>query len=192
METSQTPVLTKQQQKHSLSGKKKLQGRSLFASPYDTYWPELKEDDEEDFNKVLLSALKPVSNPKVRVKWSELKNVPQEKRRDVRRELEMEAMKNMCREEEQKSRESLCLGVNAVTRGLNSSQVSSVLLAKDVDPKLLISHIITMCGIKGIPILIVPALRQFTKITLGFSCIALAIKKTSIEDFRELRHREVI
>lgn len=188
METSQTPILTKQQQKRTLSGKKKLQGRSLFASPYDTYWPELDKNAEKDFNELLLSALKLVGKPKVRVQWSELRKVPRDQRKEVRRKLEMESVMNTSQDEEQKSRESLCLGVNAVTRGLNSSVVSSVLLAKDADPKLLISHIITMCSMKAVPILLVPALRHITKQALGFSCIALAIKNKSVEDFEELHN----
>ena len=125
---------------------------------------------------MIYSALKPYAKPKIRVQWSELKKVPRDQRREIRRKMEMESLMNMSQDQEQKSRESLCLGVNAVTRGLNSSVISSVLLAKDADPKLLISHIITMCSIKRVPVLLVPALRHITKESLGFSCIALGIK----------------
>ena len=73
-------------------------------------------------------------------------------------------------------RQCLFLGVNAVTRGLESMSVGCVLLAKDADPKILISHIPTMCGMQGVPILIMSSLRSIVSTALGFSCIALGIK----------------
>jgi len=60
--------------------------------------------------------------------------------------------------------------------------VGCVLLAKDADPKILISHIPTMCGMQGVPILIMSSLRSIVSTALGFSCLALGIKvcKSSI------------
>lgn len=68
------------------------------------------------------------------------------------------------------------LGVNTVTRGLESASVGCVLLAQDVDPRMLISHIPTMCAMQGVPVLIMSSLRSIVNTTLGFSCIALGIK----------------
>ena len=116
----------------------------------------------------------------MRVQWSELKKVPREERRQLRRKMEAAAAQNMSQDEEQKSRENLCLGVNAVTRGLHSSVLASVLLAKDVDPRMLISHIITMCSTKAVPVLVVPSLRQVTKEALGFSCLAVGFKVSTL------------
>jgi ribosomal protein L7Ae-like RNA K-turn-binding protein len=71
------------------------------------------------------------------------------------------------------------LGVNSVTRGLESASVGFVLLAQDADPKILISHIPTMCAMQGVPILIMPSLRSVVSTALGFSCIALGVKVRS-------------
>lgn len=68
------------------------------------------------------------------------------------------------------------LGVNTVTRGLESSLVGCVLLAHDADPRMLISHIPIMCAMQGVPILIMSSLRSIVNTTLGFSCLALGIK----------------
>jgi ribosomal protein L7Ae-like RNA K-turn-binding protein len=73
-------------------------------------------------------------------------------------------------------RQCLFLGVNAVTRGLESASVGCVLLAQDADPKLLVSHIPTMCGVQGVPVLIMPSLRSIVSTALGFSCLALGVK----------------
>jgi ribosomal protein L7Ae-like RNA K-turn-binding protein len=73
-------------------------------------------------------------------------------------------------------RQSLFLGVNSVTRGLESASVGCVLIAQDADPKILVSHIPTMCGVQGVPVLIMSSLRSIVSTTLGFSCIALGVK----------------
>jgi ribosomal protein L7Ae-like RNA K-turn-binding protein len=73
-------------------------------------------------------------------------------------------------------RQCLFLGVNSVTRGLESASVGCVLLAQDADPKMLISHIPTMCGMQGVPILIMSSLRSIVSTTLGFSCLAVGVR----------------
>lgn len=50
----------------------------------------------------------------------------------------------------------LFVGVNEVTKGLERGQVATVLLARDVSPSLLISHIPTLCYTQDASLVVIP------------------------------------
>ncbi|XP_069699938.1 uncharacterized protein [Periplaneta americana] len=175
METPEALTLSEQKQKSTLSAKKNKKKdkrvRTMFASPYNPYWPVVEEDDAAEVNQLLSSALEPAKKAVIKVNWSELKKLPCAQRREARRKQQGESPE---------LRKSLLLGVNAVTRGLETTTVGCVLLAQDADPRVLVSHIPTMCGMQGVPVLVLPDLRTISNISLGFSCLALGIKKYAL------------
>ncbi|PNF28110.1 hypothetical protein B7P43_G12267 [Cryptotermes secundus] len=185
MEQPETSVLTEKQERFALSGKKNKKrdrhGHTVIASPYDPYWPVLAEDAEVELNQLLLSVLHPVRRPVSKVNWSELRKVPLKQRREVRQKLQQESNADFSSDRSEELRRCMFLGVNSVTRGLESASVGFVLLAQDADPKILVSHIPTMCAMQGVPILIMPSLRSIVNTALGFSCIALGVKRSAVE-----------
>lgn len=79
-------------------------------------------------------------------------------------------------------RDQLVFGINAVTRAIENAKVSLVLLANDVNPQLLIKHVIDGCHVQEIPVLQVPKLREIIKEVLHFPAIAVAFKIPSEND----------
>lgn len=72
-------------------------------------------------------------------------------------------------------RKHLKFGLNSVFRAIQLLKVTSCLVAGDVEPNLLVTHLVTAASTRGIPVLIVPKLKQITFRELGFSCTALGI-----------------
>ncbi|PNF28112.1 hypothetical protein B7P43_G12267 [Cryptotermes secundus] len=145
MEQPETSVLTEKQERFALSGKKNKKrdrhGHTVIASPYDPYWPVLAEDAEVELNQLLLSVLHPVRRPVSKVNWSELRKVPLKQRREVRQKLQQESNADFSSDRSEELRRCMFLGVNSVTRGLESASVGFVLLAQDADPKILRSAV---------------------------------------------------
>lgn len=71
-------------------------------------------------------------------------------------------------------REGLILGVNDVTKGLESGNLHCVLITADVKPKLMVEHIIDQSILLQIPVLVVPELRKVVKDTCGISSVTIA------------------
>lgn len=78
------------------------------------------------------------------------------------------------------ARSALALGINAVYRHLHKSNVAAVVVADDIEPRSLVSHVILKCQRDRVPILPAPNLRSVTNKTLGFECIAIGFLKTSL------------
>jgi len=68
------------------------------------------------------------------------------------------------------------LGINAVTRALEKDNVCCVLLDANVEPRLMIKHIIVMAQNKKIPVLLLPVLKTVTLQQIGFATAAFALK----------------
>lgn len=80
-------------------------------------------------------------------------------------------------EEAKKKRLELCIGVNALTRGIKDDKVAAALIAGDITPSQLAAHLNFKCTRKNIPYLYVSNMRQYINDALGFPCIALGFKK---------------
>lgn len=70
----------------------------------------------------------------------------------------------------------MILGINAVTRALEKDNVCCVLLDANVEPLLLIKHIVIMAQNKKTPVLLLPVLKTVTLQNIGFATAAFALK----------------
>lgn len=70
----------------------------------------------------------------------------------------------------------MIMGINIVTRALEKNNVCCVLLDANVEPPLIIKHIITMAVNKEIPVLLLPILKIVTLERIGFATTAFALK----------------
>lgn len=75
-------------------------------------------------------------------------------------------------------RKSVILGINAITRALEKNSVCCILLDANVEPPLLVKHIVVMAQNKKVPVLLLPVLKTVTLQTIGFATAALALKVT--------------
>lgn len=166
-----TPVLTKKQQKQSLSAKKgPVKGlRNVLAQPQDNYWPVVNQLDEQKLSSVLQKSLPALKRPSQK-----------EKKKKVSSNEGTEAKEQQIQIEESLPDKdilnSIVLGINTVTRSLEKNQVCCILLDANVEPPLLIKHIIMMAQNKKKPVLLLPSLKALTFKNIGFQCTALALK----------------
>lgn len=102
-----------------------------------------------------------------------------EERTAARKEAKKEALKKEGNNDEDFS-ESVIMGVNRLTRALEKSNVCCALLDANVDPPLLIRHIVDMAPNKNVPVLLLPILKTVTLQTIGFASAAFALKVNHI------------
>lgn len=73
-------------------------------------------------------------------------------------------------------RKFMIMGINEVTRALEKNTVCCVLLDVNVEPSLMIKHIVTMAVNKKIPVLLLPILKTVTLEKMGFATTTFALK----------------
>ena len=171
-----TPVLSKQQQKHTLSAKKTPSKglRNVLAQPQDSYWPVATADKcvmLEELLKKLMPAVKRVSHI---IPWSQLRHM----KRDERAQAKKEAFLKQDHVPNTEIANSVIMGLNAITRSLEKNTVCCILVDANIEPQLLIRHIIMMAQNKKVPILLLPNLKANTLSTIGFASAACALKNT--------------
>ncbi|XP_076653686.1 uncharacterized protein LOC143359565 [Halictus rubicundus] len=170
-----TPILTKQQQKHSLSAKKTpAKGlRNVLAQPQDNFWPIVREAQKCSQLEQLLRKLMPaIKRPSRTIPWSQLKEMSKEERSKVK----LEALQKQEHVPDTEILNSVVLGLNAITRSLEKNIVSCVLMDAGIDPQLLVKHIIMMAQNKKIPIVILPNFKTTVLNAIGFASAACALK----------------
>ncbi|XP_046990969.1 uncharacterized protein LOC124596043 isoform X1 [Schistocerca americana] len=166
----ETPVLTKNQQKRTLAGKKKPREkclRNVLMKP--KIFTNLVADEAvaENIFKTLESTINESEEQITSdVKTSKCDN-PKRKTEKNKRQRVLK---------EKGLRKYLCLGVNEVARAVEGGHILSVLLEKDVDPQFMVSHIGTLCAVHNIPCIVVSGLRNGTSRAFGFPCICLGVK----------------
>lgn len=69
-----------------------------------------------------------------------------------------------------------------MTKIIEKDEAISVLLANDVEPHLMIKHIIDLCILKLVPILVVSNFKEFLKQVLGISAAAIAFAKDVVDN----------
>lgn len=164
-----TPVLTKKQQRQSLSAKKgPIKGlRNVLAQPNDTYWPLVGPEDDAKLKSTLQQLLpalrRPTRKEKRNKKWARENDKVKEKSIEIK-----EPNKDLLN--------SIIFGINIVTRSLEKNELCCILLDADVEPPFLIKHIIMMAQAKKIPIVLLPSLKSHTLENIGFASSALALK----------------
>lgn len=170
-----TPILTKKEQRQSLSAKKgPIKGlRNILAQPFETFWPLVNVDEFPTLVTLMNELLPLIKRPTFTIPGSMLRHMSKEERRLARKEaLEKQTIKpdiNMLK--------SMIVGINAVTRTLEKDKVCCILLDANVEPSLLIKHIVLMAQNKKIPVLLLPILKTITLQTIGFATAALALKR---------------
>ncbi|KYN21214.1 PREDICTED: uncharacterized protein LOC108760035 [Trachymyrmex cornetzi] len=167
-----TPVLTKKQQRHSLSAKTgPIRGlRNILAQPTKNFWPIINVDQYPELMTNLNTILPSIKKSNCKIPKDMLKNLTKKDRALAR--------KKMLEETPPKPDilKFMVMGNNEVTRALEKNNVCSILLDANTDPLILIKHIISMAVNKKIPILMLPMLRTVTK-EKGFPSRVLALKQ---------------
>ncbi|CAK9821882.1 hypothetical protein ANTRET_LOCUS526 [Anthophora retusa] len=170
-----TPVLSKQQQRQSLSGKK-LQNkglRNVLAQPQDKFWPIVDAEKCSVLEELLNRLMPAIKRPFRSIPWSQLRHMKKEERAQAKKEA-------LVKEENVPNPEivgSIVLGINAITRSLEKENVCCILMEANIDPHLLVKHVIHMALNKKVPILMFPKLKTVTLNTIGFATAACALKK---------------
>ncbi|XP_053988060.1 uncharacterized protein LOC128891652 [Hylaeus anthracinus] len=169
-----TPILTKQQQKHSLSAKKtSAKGlRNVLAQPQDSYWPSVSTDKYPDLESLLTNLTTAIKRTHHDLPWSKLRHMKKEERALAKKEA-LSKEGNVLNTE---IINSVILGLNAITRSLEKSNVCCVLMDAHIEPQFLIRHIIIMAQNKKVPILLLPNLKTITLNSIGFASAAFALK----------------
>ncbi|XP_008212584.1 uncharacterized protein LOC100679008 [Nasonia vitripennis] len=175
MTSTATPVLSKAQQRKSLSAKKgPIKGlKNVLAQPYENYWPLLKNDEGATLEKLLQRLLPVLKRSESKVPWSQLRKVKKEERAAARRAAQVNSDSNY----DEVAAKSVVFGVNAVTRLLEKDNASCILLDGNVDPSLLVKHVVVMAKNKDIPVILLSFLKRVTLETIGFASAAIGLKK---------------
>lgn len=171
-----TPVLSKQQQRQSLSGKK-LQNkglRNVLAQPQDKFWPIVDAEKCSILEELLNRLMPAIKRPSRSIPWSQLRHMKKEERAQAKKEALIVKEENVPNPE---IVGSIVLGINAITRSLEKENVCCILMEANIDPHLLVKHVIHMALNKKVPILMFPKLKTVTLNTIGFATAACALKK---------------
>lgn len=72
-------------------------------------------------------------------------------------------------------------GVNETTRLLENNSASSILITGDVNPQIMVKHIIDMAVLKKVSVLIIPNLRSTLKEKTGIASVVIAFKGVSMD-----------
>ncbi|XP_011168630.2 uncharacterized protein LOC105201998 isoform X1 [Solenopsis invicta] len=168
-----TPVLTKKQQRHSLSAKKKgpTKLKNVLAQPYPNFWPVISVDQYPELVanlNMILPSIKPFNS---RLPKHVLKDIPKKDRALARKEMLEKAPPKP------DILKFMIIGVNVITRALEKNNVCCVLLDSNVEPPLIIKHVVTMAVNKKIPVLLLPILKAVTLEKMGFATAAFALKQ---------------
>ncbi|CAH0563316.1 unnamed protein product [Brassicogethes aeneus] len=171
----ETPILSKNQQKNALSSKKKSRVtiKNVVASPYNCFWPQISHEDNTKLTGALEKYLPRIKTPRTSVPWDILKSVPRGERKQFREDYSDVKVEN-------KKPESfgIVFGVNDVTKCLEKNELDSVLISSDVQPRLMVGHVIDMCVLNNCNVLIVEELRNKLKATCGFNSVVVGFKRS--------------
>ncbi|KAL1494068.1 hypothetical protein ABEB36_009725 [Hypothenemus hampei] len=168
----EAPVLTKAQQKNSLRAKKtktKAVVRNVLASPYSKYWPKITAEEATTLREILTNNLPKIVVSMEKIPWKEYKKISKSKRKPQNQKNDQELIAE--------KKQGLIFGVNDVTKALEKASVASVLITEDVQPRLMVEHLIEQSVLTLTPILVVPKLREILKTVCGFSSITIAFTK---------------
>lgn len=72
------------------------------------------------------------------------------------------------------------MGINANTRALEKNNICCVLLDANIEPPLLVKHVVIMAQNKKVPVLLLPVLKAVTLETIGFAVAAVGLKVKNV------------
>nr|XP_023021675.1 uncharacterized protein LOC111510051 isoform X1 [Leptinotarsa decemlineata] len=174
----ETPILTKKQQKLSLSAKKRKPKetiKNVLASSFNNFfWPKVPSEHHGTLVEILKNNLPRMKENRINTPWRELKKVPKADRKKFREDY----IKNVTGQVVTKIESGgMCLGVNNVTKLLETNNADTVLIAGDVHPILMVQHLIDLAILYRVPVLILDDLRDLLKTHTGISSLALGVRK---------------
>ncbi|XP_015607958.1 uncharacterized protein LOC107273876 isoform X2 [Cephus cinctus] len=141
-------------------------------------WPVLEDDKDASLKNLLKRLLVVLKRNPVNISWAKLKKMTKEERL-VAKEAAKTEVSTLA---DQKIINSTVIGVNAVTRSLEKNAVCCVLLDANVEPVLLIKHIVNMALKRNVPVLLIPFLKSVTVETMNFATAAIAFKNNVAKD----------
>ncbi|GAB6024223.1 hypothetical protein CHUAL_008921 [Chamberlinius hualienensis] len=160
------------------NNKKKSKPTTQFASPYELTWPKIAGNDQEFIRQRLQSTLS--SLPLAR--WKGPLPTSEGPFNDLKSKNERKKL--LCKEHWEKGkqfRKHFSFGISKVIRDLEKDELAVVLVAKDVQPEVLIEPLLTMCCSRSIHAGAVNLLGTTIKTSLNFnSCSAFGIKKSAL------------
>ncbi|KAJ8681015.1 hypothetical protein QAD02_016802 [Eretmocerus hayati] len=170
-----TPVLTKAQQRRSLSAKKgPVKGlKNVLAQPFDNFWPVLKNDHEANLEILLKELLPVLKRSEIKVPWSKLRKMNKEERSAAKKAIQIEPNESY----DENAVKSVVMGINGVTKLLEKNDVCGILLDATVTPSLLIKHIVAMAQKKDVPVLLIAFLKKLTLDLVGFASASFGLRK---------------
>ncbi|BES87708.1 Hypothetical protein NTJ_00508 [Nesidiocoris tenuis] len=168
---------------------KNLVIRNLLCAPKEDEWPRLPDQEALLVKKELKKHLVLLNVPRLKKPWREMKKLNKEGRKLYAQQLEearpAEELKAV--NEAKQLRSWLFIGINAVSRALESDAAACCLLAEDVSPPSLVKHVVQLALNFKVPVFIVGGFKKFCKEVIGFPCIALGIAKPCNPDTKD-RH----
>lgn len=178
---TEAPVLSKKQQNQSLSAKKtktKTCIKNVLATPFKkSHWPCICEDHYNSLKAVLEEDLPRLVPEKVKISWKEMKHVPRNERKKFRQEcLQKQIAEREKSDVQCENRDGLILGVNDVSKALENSSVSHILITAEVEPRILVKHVINQAIMNKVPTLVMPYLRTLLKAKCGISSMVLGFR----------------
>ncbi|XP_011313186.1 uncharacterized protein [Fopius arisanus] len=131
-------------------------------------------DDEGKLKNILTESLPNKTAQLREISWAQLRKMSKDERANLKKENKLKK-----KDAGDKMTENMCLGVNAVTRSLEKDSLISVLIDSNVEPLIMIKHVVAMCQRKNIPVILIPFLKTTTFQKLGFAAAALGLRKLS-------------
>ncbi|XP_024084808.1 ribonuclease P protein subunit p38-like [Cimex lectularius] len=165
--------------------------RNVLCQPFSTPWPRINEEEAQLLVPTLKSALIPMKIEKLKAPWKDLRKLKKEERKEKTIAFLNSLPKEQkeIRNEALKLRDLLFFGINSVSRGVENKLVQFSVVADEVNPKVLIKHLVQLLYNAGIPVLLVPNLKTVTNDSIGFPCAAIGFKK--MEDSNKNRFSEL-
>ncbi|XP_057659467.1 ribonuclease P protein subunit p38-like [Diorhabda carinulata] len=179
----ETPILSKKQIKNSLSAKKnrpKETIKNVMKLPYsNNFWPEISIKDQEELENILTKNLPRYYVKKTNIPWRELKNIPKPERKEFRTKYNEDH--NIPHEKIVKPVDVL-IGINKVSKALESNSAQAILISSKVQPRLLVQHIIDLAVLYNVPILCLNNLCERMKSVTGIQTVCFGISKNNCND----------
>ncbi|KAJ8916819.1 hypothetical protein NQ315_005826 [Exocentrus adspersus] len=173
----ETPTINKTQKKSTLSAKKvrtKETIKNIVAAPYNnSYWPRISPEDEETLKIVLQNNLPRIKADRIPVPWRVIKNIPKPERREFRNNFKRNGEIKL----DNNDRKALTFGSNGVTKLLEDKSAKVIFISSDVQPKIMVQHILDAAVLYGLPVIIFYNLRSLLSEVCGVTSAVICINK---------------
>ncbi|EFA08514.1 uncharacterized protein LOC103313796 [Tribolium castaneum] len=173
-----TPTISKKDLQKTLSAKKKKKAeviKNVLAKPYQNYWPVLNSEDNFNLREALRKFLPRLKHDKVNIPYKDIKAIPREERKKFRENYPKPPLAPLLVSDS--DRKSIVFGINDVSKCLEDRSAACVLVDSDVQPRLLVQHIVDQAVLYNVPVLVAVTMRPFFKVHCGVSGAAVAFKR---------------